>query len=90
MPAFNKATCRLSAPRVNPVLQFERRHASEFRHVVRHQDQAFAASVACDVQVIHANRLTEFFQGGSNGAVVLGGFCAVGQHLQAAAKVLDG
>ncbi len=64
-----------------PVLQFERRHASEFRQVVRHQDQAFAACVPSDLQVIHTNRLTEFFLGGTNGAVVLGGLCAVGQHL---------
>ena len=75
---------------VDPVLHFERRHALEFRHVVRDQHQAFAACVACNVQVIHPDGLAEFFQGAADGTVVLGGLGAVGQNFQAAAKVLDG
>ena len=40
--------------------------------------------MARNVQVIHADGLAEFFQGGKHGAVVLRGLGALGEHLQAA------
>ena len=67
--------------RVDPVLRFQRRHPRELPHVVRHQHQAFAASVRCNMHVVHTDRLAEFFQGGANGAVVLRGLGVIGQNL---------
>ena len=46
--------------------------------------------MGCNVHVVHADRLAEFFQVGANGALMLRGFGAIGQNLQAAAKVLHG
>ena len=45
--------------------------------------------MASDVQVIDPYRSAQFFHMGPDGAVVLGGFDAIGQNLQAGAKVFD-
>ena len=66
--------------RVDPVLRFQRGHPRKLPHVVRHQHQAFAASVRSNMHVVHTDRLAEFFQGGANGAVVLRGLGAKGQN----------
>ena len=48
--------CHLRA-RMDPVLHLEPKHTHELRRVVRHQHQAFAACVNCNVQVIHTDGL---------------------------------
>ena len=75
---------------MNPVFHFQCKHPLELPDVVRDQHEAFAACVRCNMQVVHTDRLAEFFQGGANGALMLRGLGAIGQNFKAAAKVLDG
>ncbi len=56
-----RSTTRELLRRVDPVLYFQRRYPCELPHVVRHQHQAFATGVRCNVHVVHADRLAEFF-----------------------------
>ena len=82
----NRASGALSS---NPVFDLQRGHSGELSHVVGHHDQPFAAGMGRDVHVVDTNWLAESFQGGTNGAIVLRSFAAVGEHLEPAAKVLD-
>jgi hypothetical protein len=60
---FFKATKTTTASlrRVNPVFHFQGRHPLELPDVVGDQHEAFAASVRCNVQVVHTDGLAEFF-----------------------------
>ena len=71
-----------------PVLGDEPRYALELAEVVGNEDEPFAAGVRGDVQVVDADGPAYLLERGADGAVVLRGLGAVGQHFEQASELL--
>jgi hypothetical protein len=62
---------------IHPVFQQQTRNSLEFAQVIADQDQALAARMRGDMQIIEANRLPRFFENGPDVSIVPGGLIVV-------------
>ena len=76
-------------PLTHPILNSQRRDTFKHANVICYQNQSFTSRVCRDVQIIHTNNLTAFFQNAADRTMVLWGFFIILQHFQATGEVFN-